>query len=91
MKTTITPPREAEEVDLKRGINWYKDATDILNKLSSRIRGVLSADPEDPDTNEFIIWQSDGTGSGNDGDLMIKITDSNDNTKTGTVVSYSGL
>ena len=34
----------------------------------------LSADPSDPTEGESAIWQSDGTASGNDGDLMVKRT-----------------
>jgi len=55
------------------------------------IKGALSSDPDDPDTNSCVIWQSDGTGSGDDGDLMVKITDSNGTTKTGTLIDYSSL
>jgi hypothetical protein len=34
----------------------------------------LSADPADPDEGSFVKWMSDGTGSGDDGDIMMKIT-----------------
>ena len=49
-----------------------------------------SADPDDPPEGMSILWQSDGTGSGDDGDIMIKIT-AGGSTKTGTVVDFSGL
>jgi len=49
-----------------------------------------SADPEDPPEGMSIIWQSDGTGSGDDGDIMIKIT-AGGSTATGTIVDFSGL
>jgi hypothetical protein len=33
-----------------------------------------SADPVDPPEGETAIWMSDGTGSGDAGDIMMKIT-----------------
>ena len=59
-------------------------------KGTTGLAGVDRAtDPSDPANGEFIIWQSDGTGSGDDGDLMIKITDSGGTTKTVTLVDFS--
>ncbi len=49
-----------------------------------------SADPSNPAEGKFIIWMSDGTGSGDDGDIMIKIT-AGATTKTGTLVDFSTL
>ena len=34
----------------------------------------LSADPSNPSEGEHVIWQSDGTGTGNDGDILVKTT-----------------
>lgn len=34
----------------------------------------LSADPSDPTEGQSTIWQSDGTGLGDDGDLLAKLT-----------------
>jgi len=48
-----------------------------------------SSDPSDPSAGRTIMWQSDGTGSGDDGDIMLKITDSGGTTKTITLVDYS--
>ena len=50
-----------------------------------------AADPSDPSANMACIWQSDGTGSGADGDIMIKITDSSGTTKTATLIDFSGV
>lgn len=50
-----------------------------------------STDPDDPEEGTGVIWISDGTGSGADGDMMIKITDSGGTTKTGTLVDFSTL
>ena len=48
----------------------------------------LSSDPEDPDEGHSVIWMSDGTGSGDDGDIMIKIT-AGGTTKTIALVDFS--
>ena len=45
-------------------------------------------DPSDPAEGKCIIWMSDGTGSGDDGDIMIKIT-AGGTTKTATLVDFS--
>jgi hypothetical protein len=50
----------------------------------------LSADPPDPAEGQSIMWMSDGTGSGDAGDIMIKITSAGI-TKTGTLVDFSAL
>jgi len=50
----------------------------------------LSADPSDPSEGESVIWQSDGTGSGDDGDIMMKIT-AGGVTKTTTLVDFSAV
>lgn len=47
-----------------------------------------SSDPDDPSEGNTIIWMSDGTGSGDDGDLMLKIT-AGGSTKTITLVDFS--
>lgn len=61
----------------------------ILKNVIIRI-GEASTDPADPPEGQCVIWQSDGTGSGDDGDLMIKIT-AGGTTSTGTIVDFSGL
>jgi hypothetical protein len=49
-----------------------------------------SADPSDPAEGKSVIWQSDGTGAGDDGDIMIKIT-AGGVTKTTTLVDFSTI
>ena len=49
-----------------------------------------SSDPANPSEGEAIIWMSDGTGSGDDGDILIKIT-AGGATKTATLVDFSGV
>jgi len=48
----------------------------------------LSSDPGDPGEGYSVMWMSDGTGSGDDGDIMIKIT-AGGTTKTITLVNFS--
>lgn len=50
----------------------------------------LSADPSDPDEGSSVCWQSDGTGTGDDGDIVCKIT-AGGTTKTTTLIDFSAL
>jgi len=47
-----------------------------------------SSDPSDPAEGRSVLWMSDGTGSGDDGDIMMKIT-AGGSTKTVTLVDFS--
>lgn len=79
----------------------FEDIIKIIKDIDKRLRVMetvpvnrnvaRSTDPSDPPNDEFVIWQSDGTASGDDGDIMIKITDSNGTTKTTTLVDYSAV
>lgn len=53
--------------------------------------GALSSDPDDPAAGYSVIWQSDGTGSGDDGDIMMKVTNSGGTTKTTTLIDFSAI
>lgn len=46
-------------------------------------------EPSDPPDGESVVWQSDGSGAGDEGDFMIKVTDSNGTTKTSTLFDFS--
>jgi hypothetical protein len=48
------------------------------------------ADPDDPAEGHAVLWMSDGTGSGDDGDILIKIT-AGGSTKSATLVDFSAL
>lgn len=62
-----------------------------LTKIFGGLVGKeLSSDPADPAEGEHVLWQSDGTGSGDDGDVMIKIT-AGGTTKTATLIDFSVL
>ena len=43
---------------------------DVAGAITTR---ELSSDPADPDEGANVQWQSDGTGSGDDGDILVKI------------------
>lgn len=49
-----------------------------------------ATDPANPAEGKSVIWQSDGTGAGDDGDIMIKIT-AGGVTKTSTLVDFSAI
>jgi hypothetical protein len=51
---------------------------------------ALSADPSDPVAGQSVIWMSDGTGSGDNGDIMIKVNVGG-TVKTATLLDYSVL
>ena len=55
---------------------------------SSLTMNERSADPSDPAEGQNVTWQSDGTASGDDGDIMMKIT-AGATTKTITLVDFS--
>jgi hypothetical protein len=50
----------------------------------------LSADPSDPSTGNSVQWLSDGSGSGDAGDVMVKINVGG-TTKTATLIDYSAI
>tara|TARA_R100000808_G_scaffold13906_2_gene33331 strand:- start:20255 stop:20572 length:318 start_codon:yes stop_codon:yes gene_type:complete len=64
----------------------------ISTSLSFTDLGLLekSADPSNPAEGEATIWMSDGTGAGDDGDIMIKIT-AGGSTKTATLIDFSAV
>ncbi len=71
-----------------------KDGSMALNgalSINGQLSTVeLSADPPDPPEGQCVLWQSDGTGSGADGDIMIKIT-AGGGTKTASFIVFATL
>lgn len=49
-----------------------------------------SSDPADPAEGSWTIWMSDGTETGDDGDILVKIT-AGGVTKTTTLIDFSGI
>ena len=71
----------------KVGINTDAPATEL------HINGALtltekSADPSDPAEGDMVLWMSDGTATGDDGDVLIKIT-AGSVTKTVLLIDFS--
>jgi hypothetical protein len=62
-------------------------ACDVSGAITQR---PLSADPADPAAGRFVQWVSDGTGSGDAGDVMIKINVGG-TVKTSTLIDFSAL
>ena len=71
------------------GIGTTAPATKLEVK-GAITQSELSADPTDPAEGKSVQWQSDGTGSGDDGDIMMKIT-AGGVTKTTTLIDFSTL
>ena len=65
--------------------NPLTGAFDILGIMGGKERAI---DPPNPAEGNYIIWMSNGTGSGDDGDILIKIT-AGATTKTVTLVDFS--
>lgn len=68
--------------------SYIKDGSENADMMSLSSQ---SSDPDDPSDGSMVIWLSDGTGSGDDGDVMVKITDTLGTTKTTTLIDFSGL
>ena len=68
--------------------NFSGNTIDVLDADSFFALRALSADPPDPPAGSSTEWLSDGTGSGDVGDLMIKINNGV-STKTITLVDFS--
>lgn len=70
----------------------YEELVAILQQVvfNSLKLTELATDPGDPFEGQSVLWQSNGIGSGDDGDIMIKIT-AGGVTKIGTVVDFSAL
>lgn len=72
------------------GLDTDNDVT--FNSCSITYLTLLerSSDPGDPAEGRSVLWMSDGTGAGDDGDIMLKIT-AGGVTKTTTLVDFSAL
>jgi len=66
------------------------DSSGNMGIYGATTQKPLSADPADPADGETVQWVSDGTGSGDAGDVMMKINVGG-TTKVTTLVDYSGL
>jgi len=71
-------------------IGNYREPESRLDIEGAITQTPLSADPSDPSDGNSVQWVSDGTGSGDAGDVMMKINVGG-TTKTVTLVDYSTL
>tara|TARA_R110000744_G_scaffold98003_1_gene189303 strand:+ start:46 stop:285 length:240 start_codon:yes stop_codon:yes gene_type:complete len=79
-------------------VRWIgQHIVDLISRFRNDvyIEGALifkekSADPVNPAEGHAVIWMSDGTGTGDDGDVLIKIT-AGGATKTTTLADFSSL
>lgn len=79
--------RWAEKVFNKIGIGTQTSATELHLNGALTI-GEKASDPSDPAEGQSVLWMSDGTGTGDDGDILVKIT-AGGVTKTVTLVDFS--
>jgi hypothetical protein len=79
-------------VDAAGDVDVFAGNLDVAGTVTATALATteLAADPADPAEGANIQWQSDGTGSGDDGDIMLKIT-AGGVTKTITLVDYSAF
>ena len=70
------------------GINGVGTPATELHLNGALTLNEKSSDPADPAEGQSVLWMSDGTGWGDDGDIIIKITAGGD-TKTVTLVDFS--
>jgi len=66
----------------------YKTQLSDIVAFSALNNLERSSDPSDPAEGAWVIWMSDGTASGADGDILIKIT-AGGVTKTITLIDFS--
>ena len=75
---------ERLRVDTAGNLGVGTDPVTSIDTVGAFTSHDLSSDPSNPSNGSFVIWQSDGTGTGSDGDVLIKIADSG-----GTVTTYN--
>ena len=64
------------------------DPDTLLHNAGAYTQESLSSDPADPDAGNSVQWVSDGTGSGDAGDIMLKVNVGG-TTKVITLIDYS--
>jgi len=69
---------------------WREWFTDLLISSKSLRLPARSNNPE-VNKGEVVIWLSDGTWDGDDGDIMVTIKDTIGTEKTTTLVDFSTL
>ena len=75
-------------INSKNLIQQYQNKTEGTTNLAQYSFTEKSADPETPAEGGAVMWMSDGTGTGDDGDILIKIQAGGE-AKTFTLVDFS--
>tara|TARA_R110002012_G_scaffold156266_4_gene317247 strand:+ start:7121 stop:10984 length:3864 start_codon:yes stop_codon:yes gene_type:complete len=75
-------------INSKNLIQQYQNKTEGTTNLAQYSFTEKSADPETPAEGGAVMWMSDGTGTGNDGDILMKIQAGGE-AKTFTLVDFS--
>ena len=96
MSTRI--PRLIQKAGLPRPVNdlvldinrALAQADALIPENSYLILNERTSDPDAPSEGQWVIWMSDGTGAGDDGDIMVKIK-AGGVTKTTTLIDFSAL
>jgi len=70
------------------GINGVGTPATELHINGALTLGEKSSDPSDPSEGQSVLWMSNGNGTGDDGDILMKIT-AGGVTKTVTLVDFS--
>lgn len=94
-----TTPESDDQIYIGRDIDGAneKDMRMQLSNLFGSAEGIpdpvtlkeQSSDPDEPAEGVAVIWLSDGTGKGDDGDVMIAVK-AGGTTKYGTLFDHSG-
>lgn len=80
---------DTTEMEFSNGTDWFNVASKSYVDGPSRY-SALSADPTDPPPGETVVWMSDGTDTGDAGDLMVRVNVGG-TIKTTTLVDYSTI
>lgn len=89
---SLSTVQTTERVEtLQRRVNEIERQLQMLDVLLTRFRlHERSVDPADPKEGNMVLWMSDGTGAGDDGDVLVKINVGG-TVKTATIVDYSAV
>jgi hypothetical protein len=70
---------------------WRYFFNSLYDMASAVFLKAKAKDPATPARGQAVIWLADGTGTGDDGDIMVMITDTSGTTKTATLVDFSAM
>lgn len=84
-------PNERTRVGFCMRSNPSNGVIYVFTEPNGKRSYVARGEPADPPNGEAFEWVSNGDGAGEDGDYMIKITDSSGTTKVATVVDFSSV